>query len=230
MDPATVGAIASIGGSVLGGLGQRRTNKQQIALAREQMDFQERMSSTAWQRGVEDMKAAGINPMLAVSQGGASSPQGAMANLQNPEQFIPAGISTALDAYKAQSQVALQDAQATKLDEEVSKVREEVKNLKVIRSLNEQQTEQAIALTSKIHAQAELTWRQAATEIARKYQISEQAFKLSHDNVYNAIVADMYSENEWLAMAKELGIDAKMLKDVVKAILPKFGSRSSKKD
>lgn len=57
-------------------------NEANSAMAQKQMDFQKEMSSTSYQRATEDMRKAGINPMLAYQQGGASTPAGAMATMQ----------------------------------------------------------------------------------------------------------------------------------------------------
>lgn len=76
--------------------GQAAQNQWAAGQAQKQMDFQERMSSTAHQREVADLRAAGLNPMLSVNAG-ESTPGGAMATGASP---VGAGISTALDTQR----------------------------------------------------------------------------------------------------------------------------------
>ena len=58
------GPIGGLVGSIFSAKGQDKANRQNIALAREQMAFQERMSNTAVQRRFADLSAAGVNPIL----------------------------------------------------------------------------------------------------------------------------------------------------------------------
>lgn len=86
MDPATIGGLFSLGSSLLGGLfgnsAQRSANRTNIMLNRENREWMEEMSNTSYQRGTRDMLAAGLNPMLAYSQGGASTPQNSAATVR----------------------------------------------------------------------------------------------------------------------------------------------------
>lgn len=115
---AVIAAGASLAGSMMSSKGQKDANAANVGLSREQMDFQERMSNTAYQRAVKDMRAAGINPAMAYTQGGASSPGGASIAQQNPYGgFAESGrsISSALALQKLDADIAATEAQADNL-------------------------------------------------------------------------------------------------------------------
>lgn len=128
MDPIIGGALIGGAANLLGGLfgrsGQSSANAANLKIAREQMAFQERMSNTEYQRSVADLKAAGINPMLGVMKGGgASTPSGASAHMENPNASVSEGLSS---AGAIAAQIGVLKAQARKLNTETDIIAQSV--------------------------------------------------------------------------------------------------------
>ena len=92
------GPLITAGGNILGGLlgssGARDANRMNYQIAAENRAFQERMSSTAYQRAAKDLEAAGLNRILALGSP-ASTPTGAMTTMQNPKAATQRGIEQA---------------------------------------------------------------------------------------------------------------------------------------
>lgn len=126
-----LGAIAGpLVGGILSNMGQSAANAANIQLAREQMAFQERMSNTEIQRRIADLKAAGLNPMLAY-QNAASSPSGAMPRVENEFRDAPAAIGQAvasgLAAKMQREQIEQMQLQNMKIGEEIVKTAHEAR-------------------------------------------------------------------------------------------------------
>lgn len=91
----TLGAIQQ---GIYNHIEQNAAMQYNSAEALANRNFQERMSSTAYQRAVEDMRKAGLNPILAYAQGGASTPGGAGATITGASMGMPTSSALGVSA------------------------------------------------------------------------------------------------------------------------------------
>lgn len=162
--PPWLPVVGSLAGDLVSGImgdsGQREANRMNYRIAQENRAFQERMSSTAYQRAAKDLEKAGLNRILALGSP-ASSPSGAMATMQNPRAASSAAAgratSSALQARLAHQNLENMRQQASNLaadtnlkNENSIYVQDQARNARLM-------SEQIAATTRNIQAQYGVT-------------------------------------------------------------------------
>lgn len=151
-------------GPIIGGVFSASSARRQNKLARQQAD-------TVYQRGVKDLRAAGLNPMLAI---GKASPQAPVVNEGQP------AINSALTAYKNRAEVKNLEAQNQLLQSQNQKTQAETTLV---------QTGIPLAKSKQIAGQAVLdTATSADALIRRKIQEAKTAYELRNENRVNKIL------------------------------------------
>lgn len=206
--------ISNAIGGVLGYLGQQDTNVSSAEIAREttqanmsesqrNREFQERLSNTAYQRQVEDMKSAGLNPMLAyIKGGGASSPAGSTgqavsAQYTSPIQGAASYRLTSAQAAKTEAEKPKVEAETSNINKISDKIDQEISNLKT-------DQQRLLAVIDNLREERQNLIKQGfnLTEVGN--QLRAQVTNLSyHSRQFNALTTKTDFESDLLKLDVE---------------------------
>lgn len=193
-------------GDIIGGafdyFGQKATNSANRQLARENRDWQEHMSNTAYRRATRDMKKSGLNPILAYQQGGASSPPGSVIPMENPAENAGQVGRNVADHLLA-----------------AKRMKAEIENLNSATALNVEKSNTERSTQQTNAASAAYTNAQTATETVRPDLLRNQNLSVIQD-LDNKFFANLIQQ-ENLSVAQAEAAIAKINQSITEG---RFGS------
>lgn len=202
---AWIGAAIGAGAALLG---THSSNESSSREAEKTRDFQEELSNTAYQRAMQDMRAAGLNPILASKLGGASTPTGAMANIRDYGAAMASGMTAGSSASQTESNIAKQEQETENLKQEIHRIREDI----ALKSSQGWLNASAARLNDQ---QIEKLAQDISQSIAQVAQIESQTTAIDAENTQRLIMQKFLETYDYAAIAKYLGIDARLVKVII---------------
>lgn len=217
---AAIPYIASAAGAVVSNVsgqnsqerGQREANQTNIMLSREQRDFEERMSNSAIQRRVDDLRAAGLNPMLAYNDA-ASTPNYSPARVDNVKagraESYGRAANSALSAY-------MQVAQRTQMELQNANI--QAQTVKTTAETDESRARTS-AITGKLPGEIDALTATAAQARANTQQVRATLPKIAEE-IKSLQLAQTKTDVETAILRverylKELGVPAAEVNSVL---------------
>lgn len=189
---AWVGALIGGGLGLIGGV---LGNESREDTASEQTEFQREMSNSSYERQVADMKAAGLNPMLAYTKmGGASTPSGAQAVVEDVmTPSINSGVAAARVAAEIKNMMQVNE----NLKSENQKINAETALAETAAAKNQADTAVASVMLPKIEQETRTSVTSADLNTANADLAREGLRKI------NAEVARIIEESHLTAIQAE---------------------------
>lgn len=202
-------AVGGIGSSLINAVSSSRAMKKAykyaLALQDHQNAFTERMSSTAHQREVVDLRASGLNPIISAMGGsGASTPAAGSATMTPVDERLGEGIMTALDIRRLKNESKLTNAQAGLASAQDAKTKSENAYQKIANAIFEKYGDKT-ASQQYSNAVAEgklIDERRKALNITTAQDVRESNSRINLNNSNLALngysSADLRRRAEWI--------------------------------